>query len=930
MAILLLDEVHTQQEVRQELTNLWRTEVERYENSIGNQYNSTGTIQNTNYFPYHTALYPLLDCYDSVAIATNALYYRVSPTPMPNENNGHRRSRFSTTRRVDRYGVHIEELASLHEHLPNSAWAIRHLMPKNRRDQFDSYEAAATVASETFSMQSEPAMNNNRELENVDNNNDNLDNWNTPVRRDNYRFWNLIMDPVAETIPRSDISTPPNINDYEEEEDDDSGSWEDIDSNDDNGGEEILNVNDAVKYIAQGMHNIASNARDFTFLHWWQNIIIHERRGVVVIHYNNSISTTQNEEEEDSTIDGDIRYSPESLFAAYNHNKLFANAASPLNDPTMILLRVLKHSLSDLQRDFRLARAILLLIADWKLCDENDDYEYSSNIKEDASRVEEKMDNRSKDVVSSYSGSTCLRQLLTIISSEYIRKCNGNCHELYIADGGISDDDDDDEDDDYNSSSTRLHAPDHYCKDWWEFLGTLSTLLSEGITCITQSHANIICAFVVLELNHANTPDVSFAAVSGKEYLKRNLYFLNNAEQQDGTTRNTAEDGVTQDTAPFNNNLLLTIISAVRLHALSDRLRLVKLIDEFNCSDKEKQGYISVQLTRYLDSYRRCNNILVVIGERIALQLPCNIHSRQLGGMIVRGLVESFIGSDVLSSVHAPLSYLGQQNVRLRSLIDPRRYADAVLNSSNHPLLDPSRKDSDSNTIGKCSFESLIGIQPPVQVVDTVKALFTADLVDLQVSGCGYGDFLIWCNLPVSPEPILFDYISNFPNLRDMDEAFDNIGSTSEEWCVDEDGIELDYAHLSARYDFSLLVLLRQWHAPWSSDSHFSFSIPFRRSVSTMALCAHRFGVPHDIVAMVNSYLPRSWWPDDRRCCWCRDCQMNTMKNQSSQSRDGQSRLRSERKEKNLITCAGCQVAMVCFSLQEKLVAPLIATHVVD
>jgi hypothetical protein len=283
--------------------------------------------------------------------------------------------------------------------------------------------------------------------------------------------------------------------------------------------------------------------------------------------------------------------------------------------------------------------------------------------------------------------------------------------------------------------------------------------------------------------------------------------------------------------------------------------------------------------------------------------------------MIVRGLVESFIGSD---SVHAaPLSYLGQQNVRLRSLIDPRRYADAVSNSSNHPLLDPNRQDSDINTMGTCSIDSLIGIQPPAQVVDTVKALFTADLVDLQVSGCGYGDFLIWCRLPVSPEPILFDYISNFPNLQDMNEVHDNTRRTSEEWCVDEDGIELDYAHLSARYDFSLLVLLRQWNKPWTPDSHLSFSIPFRRSVSTLALSAHRFGVPHDIVALVNSFLPRSWWPDDRRCCWSRVCQMNNMKNQSYRSRDVQFRQFLERKEKSkpaptLITCSGCQVAMVC------------------
>ena len=151
---------------------------------------------------------------------------------------------------------------------------------------------------------------------------------------------------------------------------------------------------------------------------------------------------------------------------------------------------------------------------------------------------------------------------------------------------------------------------------------------------------------------------------------------------------------------------------------------------------------------------------------------------------------------------------------------------------------------------------------------------------------------------------------------------------------VDEDEIELNYAHLSARYDFSLLVFLRQWHAPWTPDSHLSFSLPFRRSVSTLALCAHRYGVPHDMVALVNSFLPRSWWPDDRRCCWCRDCQMSSLKHQSQssnwdsqyclrserkeKSKDGQSsRLGSEREEKSkppltLMTCSGCQVAMAC------------------
>lgn len=474
---------------------------------------------------------------------------------------------------------------------------------------------------------------------------------------------------------------------------------------------------------------------------------------------------------------------------------------------------------------------------------------------------------------------------------------------------------------------------------WWEFLGTLSTLISEGITHFSPRHANVISAFVMLELNRANScagpmDDVNGnEALSGKAYLKRSLYFLNNAEHDIGRVR-PAEEGLPQDTAPFNINLLLMIVSALRLKALSERMRLVKLTDEMNSSSAtsdRKQDDISTRRSRCLDSFLSCVKVMVDIGERIALQLPCNIHGRQLGGMLIRGLVESYIGSDSYSSqARKPLSYLArEEDSSLRSLIDPRRYADAVANSSNHPLLDPSRSHCDSAT-GRYSIEHLIGIQPPIPVVDTVKALFTADLVDLQVSGCGYGDFLIWCHLPISPEPLLFDFISNFPNLSDVDEG----ESQNEAWVVDEDEIELNYAHLSARYDFSLLVFLRQWHAPWTPDSHLSFSLPFRRSVSTLALCAHRYGVPHDMVALVNSFLPRSWWPDDRRCCWCRDCQMTSLKHQSQSSNwDSQYCLRSERKEKSkdgqsshlgsereekskppltLMTCSGCQVAMAC------------------
>ena len=106
---------------------------------------------------------------------------------------------------------------------------------------------------------------------------------------------------------------------------------------------------------------------------------------------------------------------------------------------------------------------------------------------------------------------------------------------------------------------------------------------------------------------------------------------------------------------------------------------------------------------------------MVDIGERILLSLVNNSNGRELGGMVVRGLVESYmnIGSSNISSSSQvkPLSYLGrEQDASLRSLIDPQRYSDAITNACNNPLLGMSI--SRDNAGGR-SIEQLIGLQPP-------------------------------------------------------------------------------------------------------------------------------------------------------------------------------------------------------------------------
>ena len=274
-----------------------------------------------------------------------------------------------------------------------------------------------------------------------------------------------------------------------------------------------------------------------------------------------------------------------------------------------------------------------------------------------------------------------------------------------------------------------------------------------------------------------------------KAYLKQNIFFHNNAEYDargpPGATLGGQLDAGDKRTDNVGHqihiDLLLTILSAIRHHAVSDRIRLVELVNQSTLPKKTDDNQpetndITACISKTNASFHMCIDILVDIGERILLRLPTNSSTCRLGGMIVRGLLEAYLESNGLScKENVSMHYLAHdEGSNLRSMIDPLRYADAVSNSSENPLLDTSREFSVSlpgkHNITTTSFiAKFIQSQPPKDVQDIVKALFMRDLVDLKISGCGYGDFLSWCHLPIAPEPLLFDYVSNFPDLSDED-----------------------------------------------------------------------------------------------------------------------------------------------------------------
>lgn len=437
------------QEVESILTDIWNTEIQAYEYDDGvtesaldtsssfshgchrNHPNFDGTITDRSVFPYHNALYPLLDCYDSIkqeASTTNLKHPRPpSDAPNPFTRNGHRRSKFSP--RLDSHGYHIEELEFLEGHLPNSASAImRALMPQNRREEYLQYvfdgrpdDVEKIVPEALHEEDDQPEIH-------------------TP------RFWKKLLNNNPELIS-SNVSLAP----------EDEGGYNDEQEFDDDVMAQVQN---------------AHSARDFSFLTWWEHKIVS--------------SKTQLDASKEVGLS--ILVTTASTPGEHSVECLFATSPA---DANLVLLRVLKHAMSDLQRDFRLARAILLLMADLHLLD-NPESEEGDGIE-------------------------TLRRILTIISSEYIH-CKGSCHEWFIDNGGVHNnidahthhnlhnvDDDEsidleeeslDRDNDeweYDNNpilhhSQALDPPNHYCSD--------VSCLSFHFICYVQFSFNFISRLV--------------------------------------------------------------------------------------------------------------------------------------------------------------------------------------------------------------------------------------------------------------------------------------------------------------------------------------------------------------------------------------------------------------------------------------------------
>lgn len=121
---------------------------------------------------------------------------------------------------------------------------------------------------------------------------------------------------------------------------------------------------------------------------------------------------------------------------------------------------------------------------------------------------------------------------------------------------------------------------------------------------------------------------------------------------------------------------------------------------------------------------------------------------------------------------------------------------------------------------------------------------------------------------------------------------------------------------LSARYNFSLLLLQRAWQAPWTPETHASFQPSFRAAVVAVAKCTHRLGLPHETMLSICSFFGRDWWEDPRARCWCYACLFENGTKSIARKISPEASIAASELitpvSSNLEYCSQCHVAMYC------------------
>ncbi|GKY93881.1 hypothetical protein MPSEU_000355000 [Mayamaea pseudoterrestris] len=532
-----------------------------------------------------------------------------------------------------------------------------------------------------------------------------------------------------------------------------------------------------------------------------------------------------------------------------------------------ILLKLLKHSLSELQRDDRLAAAVLVLLA------------------------------RHHDL----DDCSLLARLLTIVSSEYIA-CDRECE--------------------WTSDSPATH----YCMERELIIDFLPQVLAFGVTVFKEEHVNVLAGFVRStfhrEFGHLLDEENETADLEGKWKLRmKRTACVRRLENEDDDA-----EGSTKVPVDLVNNVIQAL--GVRGSLERHRLKAVRSGDtNTQAVSLALETYVNC-LRALVDIAEACLLYLPVIDQyyTLASAVVKNIASLLINSTapLIKPVDESQadVGEDSNSL------YFGVKDAALAEtrMCVPNRMANCITDASNllQKLEQPRAPDGGSAhemLFGK--IQQICHGRPPTDVRDAVRALFLRNMVDIRAACLGYTDFLLWCRFTydVTPlDPVVCAYGTNFPceeddsddsDSDDDDDSDDDSSASGEDcvmhWCADEDEHELTRGELRARHDLSLLLLFRAWSAPWNPSSHLSFQPEFRQAAKCVMLSTHRLAMPRDVGLRIVEFLGRDFWPDDRVQCWRFECAEVTIFTRVAGDRRATTSIRSA-----AVRCPGCRIASYC------------------
>jgi hypothetical protein len=373
-----------------------------------------------------------------------------------------------------------------------------------------------------------------------------------------------------------------------------------------------------------------------------------------------------------------------------------------------ILLKLIRHSLSEMQRDFKLAGAVLTLVIRLRDLD---------------------------DV-------TVFRKLLVVMDAEYF-PCGKPC--------------DDSE------------SVDHNCSDWSEFYQQFWIhVLPLGLSTFTQEHGLCLAGFVrhtFLREFQSTIPELNPDSVAGRR--KSLLVCAVMTHQIDAEENNGARAGDIVGKIPvaFNEALILSLGQRGFLerdfHCCSfNQSTGPATIDQYRLSLRSYQWIVwtLVSLAR---------SAVQLLPESEHFYGIASLLVQSLCRCLCKGSYTNFWNDLDSLRCRAPMPNTCDRFKVPSSLnlIAPLRYA-------NHCLDTPAKMARGKSPIPEAilrkhemgpylslwqEFYFIFDEEPRRDVLEAVRGLFLRNLVDVRESCVGYGDFLVWCEYEITPlDPILF------------------------------------------------------------------------------------------------------------------------------------------------------------------------------